>query len=934
MFVAANAVTALQSTQGHNLLLSDFATLPVAGKALAALIGLIGSSVITETLLEKQTSNRADRNQTIQRGMANSLLKALEKAESKPEIWEPKWVYDALYLVWRERLHSAIHSGDGLNTLFPIEVSEEMWELVTRYDAHYSENWLSSQPKGIRDQYSANSSQDAEALADLLWDISDDPESLSIPPAKVMAGWSDDERQKFAGKLLPLYRIEFAIIFSKDDLTSKAVNFKNSTRLSENIKTVLTKLEENQKAVEALEELIRRLGPQPGPKSVSNLQFSRPTHFLGREATLSRIGDTLKTHSAITLTGMAGVGKSTVAIAYADDHRSAYKATWWIRAEDEAGIAADLLSLAVRLGWVKREEREDTPVKEVLNRLLSQEDQFLLIYDNAIDKEIVCQNLPRGGSAHTLITSRERLCGKSVERIDVEIWPSAVGADYLLKRVPVKSDRNREAEALALAERLGGLPLAIEVAAAYCDEEEISFAEFQGLFDQRGLELFRDEFYPADYHNGQSITSAFGLAIDEATKCHSAAKPLIEYLASLAAAPIPRFLFEEGLSFLGEPLASQLAGVGLSKAISALRKLALIDRVRIKDEINAVQETDCVQLHRLVREVAAKRCVDGSRELIRAGLLKAIAALYPDDDDFDVVTNWFRARRLDALAYELIGNGAALPPGCELEASVLMEKVALYRNACTPDLVQARSLQVRALKIRESIEGAESTAIARLLTRLGLLSWWQGELEDALLQCERSLDMRKRLLDANDPDLGGSHQNLARLRLARKERVEARKHCNQALAIFEARGHEQANVATSLTILGHIEKEEDCLPAAQELFEEAGRIYEKTLSANHPAYATSLLNLAEVLEGQGKVTEAREYLERALGIYIGTMGPDHRLVGNCLAALAGVLEKQGERPTALAAAEKALGIYERWYGVGHAICLPLRGRIDGVGARG
>ena len=63
---------------------------------------------------------------------------------------------------------------------------------------------------------------------------------------------------------------------------------------------------------------------------------------------------------AITaLHGLRGVGKTTLAAAYAERHRADYRATWWIRAQTPDTSRADLVSLGVRLGWVTADEKEE-----------------------------------------------------------------------------------------------------------------------------------------------------------------------------------------------------------------------------------------------------------------------------------------------------------------------------------------------------------------------------------------------------------------------------------------------------------------------------------------------------------------------------------------------------------------------------------------------
>ena len=88
-----------------------------------------------------------------------------------------------------------------------------------------------------------------------------------------------------------------------------------------------------------------------------------PTHFLGREDSLAAIAAALARYEgrvAITaLHGLRGVGKTTLAAAYAERHRGDYRATWWIRAQTEPTMRADLVGLGVRLGWVAADEKEE-----------------------------------------------------------------------------------------------------------------------------------------------------------------------------------------------------------------------------------------------------------------------------------------------------------------------------------------------------------------------------------------------------------------------------------------------------------------------------------------------------------------------------------------------------------------------------------------------
>jgi hypothetical protein len=83
--------------------------------------------------------------------------------------------------------------------------------------------------------------------------------------------------------------------------------------------------------------------------ATSNIPNRVPTHFPGRDDSLAAIGAALHRYEgrvAITAVhGLRGVGKTTLAATYADRHSGDYRATWWIRAQSEAGLRADLVPL-------------------------------------------------------------------------------------------------------------------------------------------------------------------------------------------------------------------------------------------------------------------------------------------------------------------------------------------------------------------------------------------------------------------------------------------------------------------------------------------------------------------------------------------------------------------------------------------------------------
>jgi hypothetical protein len=172
--------------------------------------------------------------------------------------------------------------------------------------------------------------------------------------------------------------------------------------------------------------------------TLTNVPIDVPRHFLGRDNELAAIGAALKPDEgrvAITaLHGMRGVGKTTLAAAYAERHRNDYRATWWIRAQTDSTIRADLVSLGVRLGWVGADEKEEPAFVKVRDRLRHEGDGLLLIYDNAIDPTNARPYLQSRGAARALVTSNSPVWRGVATLVEIRVWPRQVGADYLIAR--------------------------------------------------------------------------------------------------------------------------------------------------------------------------------------------------------------------------------------------------------------------------------------------------------------------------------------------------------------------------------------------------------------------------------------------------------------------------------------------------------------------
>jgi hypothetical protein len=133
-------------------------------------------------------------------------------------------------------------------------------------------------------------------------------------------------------------------------------------------------------------------------------------YFTGRDELLVELGQRLRTEGLVTLTGLGGVGKTQLALAYLRQHRDEYGLVWWLCAEQAPTLAEDYAALA--------DAKQITdPAASIADktaaafRWLQECDQpWLLVFDNATNATTITPYLPSDTSrGQVLVTSRDRL---------------------------------------------------------------------------------------------------------------------------------------------------------------------------------------------------------------------------------------------------------------------------------------------------------------------------------------------------------------------------------------------------------------------------------------------------------------------------------------------------------------------------------------------
>ena len=640
--------------------------------------------------------------------------------------------------------------------------------------------------------------------------------------------------------------------------------------------------------------------------------------FKGREAFLDRLhaGLTRPAGGAAAIVseavlGMGGIGKTRAAVEYAWAQRARYSALLFVQADSPQNLEANLAALAAPLRLPEAAATDQSVKLHAVLAWLCGNPGWLLILDNVdaeAARDAALALLGRLDGGHVVVTSRlDRAAWHGVAPIDLDVLSVADGADFLLEATQgLRLARADDAaQAASLATELGGLALALDLAAATIRQRQCSFADYAVLWREA-----RDKVKGWNQRALTGYHSAVGQTWQaSAAQVSPAALVLLQRLAFLAPDPVPGFLLDVPV-----PDAEALDG---REALLELAVYSLVTRQAAADRFS---------VHRLIQD-ATRRGLDAAtaRQRVTEAVGWVNAAWTGDADD---VRDWPRLEPLaphaEAAAWEADRSGIAEPTG-----RLMNDAASLFKAKA--QFARGEPLNVRALALAEARFGPDHPEVATHLNNLAHLLWTTNRLAAAEPLLRRALAIREKSFGPDRPEVASSLNSLAAVLDDTNRRAEAEPLYRRALAIDEASlGREHPQVATNLGNLGLLLGENNRAAEAEPLLLRAVAIDEAHYGLNHPEVAMDLSNLAWLLNTTGRFTDAEPLRRRVLAIGEEHLGPDHPNVAIYLSNLAASLYRLERFAEAEPLYHRALAIHEVSLGPDHpvvAACLSSLGLL-------
>ncbi|MFJ4094585.1 FxSxx-COOH system tetratricopeptide repeat protein [Kitasatospora sp. NPDC089913] len=648
----------------------------------------------------------------------------------------------------------------------------------------------------------------------------------------------------------------------------------------------------------------------PAPPGLANLP---PLPLcLGRHDDLTHLRSTLteQTGTAITqastVHGLGGIGKTTLALAYAHQQRHTYSLVWWINADSPTRLEQSLGDLALKLfpAWAGNASQDQRAAWATT--WLQWHPGWLLVFDNVETPTDLAPYLGALDGGHHLVTSR-RSTG----------WPRTIHTQFLGTLHPDEAAdlicthaitgrtptlRERQA-AQALAVDLGYLPLALEQAGAYLAQNPTI-----------GIDAYRRRLTTkldktADGFNAErTVARIWTQTLQALTARSPLAVDILHTIAWLAPDNIP-------VSLLEDP------GVDADDLAEALGLLTAYSMTTLTPHT--------ISIHRLLQTVLRTTAPTepehppaGRREaeeiLTRAHTALPEPAAGPSP-------GW------DTLIPHLIALAATTPFGHHNDpTATLYVTVAqyLYRRGHV-----ARTIPLREAALTQFEQTLGDTHPDTLTSRNNLAYAYEsaGDLDRAIPLYETTLTQREQTLGDTHPDTLTSRNNLA-------SAYESAGDLDRAIPLFETTltqreqtlGDTHPDTLTSRNNLAYAYESAGDLNRAIPLYELTLTQREQHLGHTHSGTLNSRNNLASAYQAAGDLDRAIPLYELTLTQREQHLGHTHPDTLNSRNNLASAYQAAGDLDRAIPLYELTLTQREQTLGDTHPDTLTSRNNLAGA----
>ncbi|KAE8341959.1 hypothetical protein BDV24DRAFT_162839 [Aspergillus arachidicola] len=652
-----------------------------------------------------------------------------------------------------------------------------------------------------------------------------------------------------------------------------------------------------------------------------------PGLFVGRDAELSTIRKDLHPTSEgrqrkqqqqqrLAIGGIGGVGKTQIALTYAQTPHASYETVLWFNADTEISLKNSFVTAAgLIFGSQVSESLEGNEAVRRTREWLSdpQNSKWLLIfdnYDNPSDFKLDSYYPPAAHGA-IIITTRQadQVTGRT-GLLEIKPFQSVDNSLTILQTRSKRENLASDLFAVQLAERLAGLPLALATAGAYLQKSPFTFQRYLQEYENRWNIDPRRPVKLQEYQE-RTLYTTWDISYNRLMKDDPEAAAVLRIMAYFDNQSLWYELFHAGLK----------DGCPLYDVIS--------DEISFNGAMTVLAEYSILEFHSGLKEWSMHKCV---HDWVSATLRKAVGPQgywYA----FDCLSESIEGSDEESLAYthysRYVPHAKHLSQSRFLKSDII-EMITAERLRAVKGITSLLRHQTqyesaeRLLKSFLQSQAAydrDDDVTLTLMHHLGYLYLEQTKYSEAKELLGRALTGVEKIPGANNLSLVGIRMNLGHVYTHQGDSQAAEQMYLQAL--FGKDVAADKHIRVILTLLEMVESELHVNGQHNDFARRGWRlkITDNEKSLIHTVLVKDLLDISDSLCGlhelTGKKDEAELMLKQIILIRETLQGPAHSSTLVSVRNLGLLYKDQGKFDDAEKLYERVVAEREKLYGPNH-----------------
>jgi tetratricopeptide (TPR) repeat protein len=574
------------------------------------------------------------------------------------------------------------------------------------------------------------------------------------------------------------------------------------------------------------------------PKSNNLELFSVPNSsnfFIGRDKELEDMNSILnkfkKKVCTLALVGMGGIGKTQLALEFANQKIDYFGPVWFMSADSRSKIEAGFFEIAEVLN-INLELKQAEIFRKIFVWLSQQKKPWLLILDGLVNPKDIEDFAPHG-KGMILITSRYPYW-------DLVITIKELDRKYSLQLLENISNIDIDESAEQLAEELADLPIAVCQAASFIMQTNSDYEEYLILLKNR-------QSIP---RLNEPLQSSWNISLLQISEENKSCRSWLECLAFLSPNGIPENLSKAVFEYIDNT--------------KDLMKYKQVIKLALGYSLIEVDNKKWISMHKLVQNFI--RRLSKKLDFVIEVLENVFLSLFTMDQDIEI-----KKSLADHLKFFLSTFKSSSADSGELHTRLGIFYLEVLRNVSL-----ASSFMHTALKIQVEKFGKSSLEAAHVYNNLGNVYFEQSDIKQAISYYQKGLSNKLRNLESNAIEIAYSYNNLGISYLELKDMQKAIEFLSKAMEIMKIHLDESdISITTIYLNLGIAYDEINKFDKAESYLNLAYNIRSKIFKPPNPDVADCLLNLGILHRKMNKKKQGLQEITQACEILNECLGSDH-----------------------------------------------------------